>query len=217
MTDFALPFSRRRERSPLAAAAAPRPRSALGPFLAVLGIGLTLGLGATWLAVARNVSFGAVEVGPWTAWPRTGALDADPYTKASVARSGEAPLGLGEGLVFTARRDSAGRPLIARCSYAVVGRTPQARYWTLTVQTPGGQLMENPAQRYGFTSAEIVRPSVGAFTIAVSREARPGNWLPTSGDGRFDLVLRLYDTPVSPTGSAIEATAMPRIDAVGCS
>ena len=44
-----------------------------------------------------------------------------------------------------------------QCVYRVVGKAPQARYWTITAQTPNGQLIENPARRYGFTSAEIVR------------------------------------------------------------
>lgn len=213
MTDFAL----RAPRAALQAEASrPRRRTLLPSVLAVLAIGLVGGLGATWFAVARNVSFGAVEAGPWTAWPRTGALDADPYTRASVARSGEAPLGLGEGLVFTARRDSAGDPLIARCSYRIHGRTPQARYWTLTAQTPSGLLLDNPAGRYGFTSAEVVRDAVGLFAIEASREARPGNWLPLSGDGRFDLALRLYDTPVSVVGSRIDPAAVPRIERGAC-
>ena len=38
----------------------------------------------------------------------TGSVDADPYSRAVVARSGIMPLGLGEGLAFTARRDGAG-------------------------------------------------------------------------------------------------------------
>jgi hypothetical protein len=211
VSDFVLPYAAPR------AAAPPRRRSALGGFLAVLAIGLGVGLGATYYSVSRNVVFGAVEAGPWTAWPRTGALDADPYTRASVARNGETPLGLGEGLVFTARRDSAGRPLLAQCAYRVVGRAPQARYWTITAQTPNGQLIDNPAGRYGFTSAEIVRGQNGQFAIEVAREARPGAWLPVTGAGRFDLVMRLYDTPVSVTSRVIDPATAPRIEQVGCS
>ena len=40
-----------------------------------------------------------------------GPLDADPYTRAALERSGEIPLALGEGLQLDARVDSAGRAL----------------------------------------------------------------------------------------------------------
>lgn len=184
--------------------------------LAVLAIGAVVGLGGTWLAVERGAGFGAVRVGPWTAFPRNGSTEADPYARAIVARTGSLPLGLGEGLSFTAVRDSAGRPLVGSCTYRVSGRVPPTRLWTLTLETPSGTLVANPAQRYGFTSAELVRDADGRFTIAVSPDVQPGNWLPSATGGRIELVLRLYDTPLSGTSTTIDPSRMPRIDQEGC-
>ena len=48
---------------------------------------------------------------PWTVWPKAGAFDADPYTRAIVARKADSPLGNGEGFVFVAREDSDGAAL----------------------------------------------------------------------------------------------------------
>src|SRR5262249_59519085 len=74
--------------------------------------------------------------------------------------------------------------------------TPTARFWTLTLYNPDGALVANSTNRYGFTSQEIVRRSDGSFDIVVAPRANPGNWLPTGGVGRYELVLRLYDTAV---------------------
>lgn len=184
--------------------------------LAVFAVAAASGLGATFVAVENRAGLGAVRAGPWTAWPRNGAPDADPYSRAIVARSGELPLGLGEGLAFTARRDSAGRPLVSGCVYRIVGRAPQARAWTVTAETPQGGLIENAARRHGFTADEIVRDGAGRFAITLSRQARPGNWLPLGPEPRFQVVLRLYDSPVSAAAAALDAAFLPVIEREDC-
>ena len=77
----------------------------------------------------------------------------------------------------------------------VSGVTPAARFWTLTLYDPKGQLVANTLQRYGFTSQEVIRGADGTFEIRVASRARAGNWLPTGGIERYALMLRLYDTP----------------------
>jgi hypothetical protein len=188
----------------------------LARVLAVFAIAATAGLGGTWLAVDGGVGFGAVRVGAWVAHPRNGSVDADPYSRAVVARSGVMPLGLGEGLTFTAQRDDAGRPLVGACEYRIAGFVPPTRYWTLTAQTQAGALIANPAGRHGFTSAEIVRGPDGSFVVTVAPSARPGNWLPVPATGRFDLVLRLYDTPISGASAVIDPARMPAVAQVAC-
>jgi hypothetical protein len=174
-------------------------------------IAAAAGLGTTWLAMTRGVAFGSVKIGTWTAWPKTGTPDVDPYARAVIAHTGELPTGSGDGVAFVARTDDRGRPLDGRCDVALKGSTPAARFWTLTLYDPSGQLVENSADRYGFTSQEVVRKADGNFEIAVSPRARPGNWLPTGGAERYVLILRLYDTPVGvATPSSREAT-MPSI------
>ncbi|MEJ0097843.1 MAG: hypothetical protein WDM84_07845 [Bauldia sp.] len=83
-------------------------------FLIDLAIGvivaIAVGVGSAWYAVDRGRLFGAVAVGGWTAWPQEGGADADPYTLAMLARTGEVPLGTGEGLSFTAQNDASGAP-----------------------------------------------------------------------------------------------------------
>ena len=176
-----------------------------------------IGLGATWLTLTRGIAFGALTIGAWTAWPRSGSVDIDPYARATIARTGELPVGTGDGVAFYARTDDAGNPFDGRCSFAISGLSPAARFWTLTLYGPEGRLVANTTDRHGFTSAEIVRDADGRFTIHVAPRARPGNWLPTGGIERFVLVWRLYDTPIGVATRTTREGPMPAIVEKGCS
>ncbi len=149
----------------------------IGKFLLVGILGALLGLGVTVAALRGGVGFGAVRAGPWTAWPRAGDANIDPYLRAQLTRSGEIPLGVSEGVSFVAKNDSAGGPLNGACDYAVSGQTPQARYWTLTAMTPRGRLAANPAARTASPRAKSCAGPMAAFPIALIANARPGNWL----------------------------------------
>ncbi len=183
--------------------------------LFTLGVAALVGLGGTWLALTRGQAFGGLSVGAWTAWPRQGTASIDPYARAMVARSGELPVGSGDGLAFIARSDDRGAALDGRCDVLLSGMTPQARYWTITLHDPNGGLVRNSMQRYGFTSHEIVRRANGSFEIVASPRARGGNWLPTGAVERYVLVLRLYDTPIGAATRGREVT-MPSITRKDC-
>jgi hypothetical protein len=173
-----------------------------------------VGLGTTWYALTRGTAFGGVTIGAWTAWPKTGTADIDPYARAVIARNGELPLGSGDGVTFQARGDNSGAAFDGRCDVTVTGTTPSARFWTLTLYDPDGRLVPNAVGRYGFTSQEIVRNGDGSFAIVVAPRARPGDWLPTGGVSRYVLLLRLYDTPVGVATRASRETPMPSITTV---
>ena len=159
----------------------------------------------------------ALRLAPRTrAWPKTGTRDIDPYARATIARSGELPVGSGDGVAFLAQADDSGRPLDGRCDVLVSGTTPQARFWTLTLYDPQGRLIGNSIDHQGFTSQEIVRRSDGSFDIVVAPRARSGNWLPTNGVDRYVLMLRLYDSPVGVATRAAREVPMPTISVQSC-
>ena len=184
--------------------------------LVTLMIATIVGLGTTWMTATRGVNVGTIKIGAWTARPRTGTSDIDTYSRASVARSGELPVGTGDGVMFTATTDDTGRQLDGRCDVVVKGVTPAARFWTLTFYDPKGRLVANSLQRHGFTSQEIVRGSDGSFEIRITSRSRAGNWLPTGGLDRYMLALRLYDTPVGVGTRTQKDAPMPSIMTVGC-
>jgi hypothetical protein len=184
--------------------------------LFALTIAATSGLGATWFAVTHAAAFGPIHVGAWTAWPKTGTPDIDPYARATMARNGGLPTASGDGIAFFAHTDDAGRALDGRCEIVLEGITPAARFWTLTLYDPDGRLTVNAADRYAFTSQEITRKADGHFTIAIAPRARAGNWLPTGGADHIILVLRLYDTPVGAATRIGREAEMPSIAQGGC-
>jgi hypothetical protein len=184
--------------------------------LFAFAIAAAIGLGLTWTALTRGTAYGGVNIGAWTAWPKNGTPGIDPYARAIVARSGELPIGSGDGVAFYARSDDSGRPLDGRCDVVLTGITPQARFWTLTLYDPGGGLVANSVKRQGFTSQEIIRKSDGSFEITINPRARPGNWLPTGGVERYLLTLRLYDTPVGVATRTGKDAPMPAIIRRSC-
>jgi hypothetical protein len=184
--------------------------------LFALVVAAVVGLGATWLTLSHGIAFGAVQIGPWTAWPKTGTREVDPYARANIARNGELPIGSGDGVAFIAHTDDHGQPLDGRCDVILSGVTPQARYWTVTLYNPQGLLVGNSISRHGFTSQEIVRRADGSFDVIVAPRARAGNWLPTNGIDSYRLVLRLYDTPVGVTTRAARDAPMPAITVQSC-
>lgn len=176
-----------------------------------------IGLGATWLTLTRGVAFGSLTVGAWTAWPKSGSVDIDPYAHATIVRTGELPIGTGDGVAFYARTDDSGEIFDGRCTFTIRGITPAARYWTLTLYDPEGELVANTIDRHGFTSEEIVRDVDGQFAIIVAPQARPGNWLPSGGIERFVLVWRLYDTAIGVATRTTKEGPMPAVARKGCS
>jgi|SRR6185437_10100630 hypothetical protein len=190
-------------------------RLLLGSLFA-LAVAAVVGLGATYYALTRGAAFGPLTIGSWTAWPKTGTIDADPYARASIARIGRLPTALGDGVSFTASADDSGRQLDGRCDVIVTGVTPAARFWTVTLYNPDGKLVANSINRFGFTSQEIVRRADGSFEIVVAPRANPGNWLPTGGVERYILLLRLYDTAVGVSTKAGREVPMPSVTIRNC-
>lgn len=179
-------------------------------------VGVGLGLAATWLALERGVTFGDTQLGPWSGNPRAAFSDADPYTRAERARTGESPLSQAEGMTFLANRDSDGARLTPRCDYVLSGALPAARVWTLSSIDRAGWPIANPSGRNAISSAELVRDQDGSFEVIASAKARSGNWLPLSPDAPFQLMLRLYDTTGAAATGVMSSEQMPSLRRTAC-
>src|SRR5690242_16328851 len=128
-----------------------------------LVVAAVVGLGTTWMTTTKGTELGTLTIGSWTARPKTGTADIDPYSRATIVRNGELPIGTGDGVAFTASKDDKNKPLDGRCDVVLSGITPPARFWTLALYDNKGHLVANALQRYGFTSEEIVRAADGSF------------------------------------------------------
>lgn len=174
-----------------------------------------LGLGTAWYAVSSAAILDAITIGEWAAWPNAGTSSWDPYSHAYMARTGELPLGSGEGLVFVANRDGERKPLEGECGYRVSGQTPPARLWTLELQDETGAKLPPRGGRRAVGSDFVLRNPDDTFVLMIGPSPTPGNWLDSSDGGRFRLVLRLYDTTAR-SAPFLSALSMPTITKVAC-
>lgn len=189
----------------------------LGDWAAFTGVVLMLGLGTSWYMIDVGTPLTTERQGPWVGWSSAGRADADPYTRAHFARLGTLQLSAEMMLTFVAYTDSEGRRLHSSCDYSIEGREPGTSWWSLTVFDDRGELIANPAQRYAFTSQSIALRPDGSFAVALARDARPGNWLPTGGAGRLALVFTTLD-PSAPllAKPAEDQRPLPEIRRVQC-
>lgn len=170
----------------------------------------------TYYVQSTQVRFGRVDIGTWSTWPVHTIKDTDPYTAALVARNGDMPLGQGEGISYIRKYDDQRQKLSSKCHYQLNGAFPIARMWTLTLTSPEGIPISNPSNRYGFTSRDILYSTEGAPVIDIAPFPTGGNWLPIGKSETFQIVLNLYDTPLSSTTKALSPTQLPSLQKVRC-
>lgn len=185
------------------------------PFVFSLVIALVVGVGSAYLSLNRGSPFNALESGVWVAHPYAGTVSSDPYSTAIFARTGRVPLGSSEGIAFYAAFDASGRALSTRCDYVIFGKSPAARFWTVTALSNELNLLATDAGRASLHSQGLVFQDKGAFSIIASSRARPGNWLPTGGNDGLVFAMRLYDTPYT-TGAGLNAPLMPAVERIQC-
>ncbi|HEX5958713.1 MAG TPA: DUF1214 domain-containing protein [Hyphomicrobiaceae bacterium] len=151
------------------------------------------GLGTAWYMIEAGSRLSTRAFGPWVTWVTAGRPEADPYTRAHVARNGLLPISSTAELTFKAKTDSQGRRLSSSCDYTVIMEDFDPAWWALAVYDNKGRLVTNPAERYSFNSDTSMRGTDGRTVIALARDARPGNWLPSGRGNRIVLVLMVQD------------------------
>ncbi len=189
---------------------------ALGGSAALLAVSLAGGWASAWYMVEAGSKLTTTVAGPWVAWGSAARPDADPYTRAHFARAGSLQLNAGIAVTWHARNDSGGQRLHSACDYLVTGAL-DAPWWSLAVFDDRGALIGNAAERYAYTSETVALGSDGRFTITLGRDARPGNWMPTGGAGRINLVLTVLQqrSALADDGQQREAR-LPEIRRVVC-
>ena len=183
--------------------------------LMMIAVALSVGFGLSYYALTDGRLFGAVQVGPWVAWPDVGSAAPNPYTRGLLAREARLQLGQAEGLRFTARVDGDEQMLTRDCSYRVKGTTPLATAWTLVALDEQGRNIAAPDADLAMRSNGLARRNDGSIEIGVGTRLQPGNWLELTGSGPFALVLTLYDTAAF-SGFSSDAS-MPSIIRGNCS
>lgn len=161
-------------------------------FLLFATLSTLIGLSTAWHMVENGNEFTTLKVGPWISWTTAGNPQADPYTRAHFARSGQLPMSSTTARYFEATTDDKGRALRANCEYKVSGTPIDAMWWSIAAYNDKGLVFKSKSGRHAFNSRNVFLRNDGTFHIRTAPRARPGNWLPTTGSRRFRLSLRIY-------------------------
>ena len=188
----------------------------IGNVIVFVMIAFVGGLGSSWYMIERGNGLTTHAAGPWIAWVAAGRADADPYTRAHFMRRGMLPVSSALALTLEAVVDNDGQRLHSSCEYLIEGDEPPGRFWSLSVFDDQGRLIPNPAERYSYNSATLLRTPGGRFSIALARSARPGNWLPTGGAGRISLVLTVEEQRDGGTPANAPVWTPPAIRRAAC-
>lgn len=175
------------------------------------------GLGTAWYMIEAGSGLSTRTLGPWTTWTAAGRPEADPYTRAHVARNALLPVASTLELTYMATADSSGGRLHAACEYAIVIEDLEIAWWGLAAFDGRGALIQNAAERYAFNSDTVMREPDGRAVITLARDARPGNWLPIGGGSRITLVFTIQDAAwAAASTESGAARPMPEIQRVAC-
>lgn len=187
-------------------------------FAVFLALALGLGFGTARLMIDEGSAITTQTEGAWVSWFRAGSPDADPYTRAHMARTGWLPIGSSSARYYTARVDDNGDRLSVDCDYLITSGPLGGEWWSLTMFDKRGRLIANTAGRYGFNSGNILRAPDRSFRIEMARMARPGNWLPMPAGGKPILVLQIYGVKTVKDGSenAAKPPPLPVVERVSC-
>lgn len=183
-----------------------------------IGIILIGGIGTHWYMVEAGSILSVDRVGPWVSWNQATKRNSDPYARAHFARLGALPLSSDISRTYVAHEDSNGRRLYSSCDYVIEGQDFKAAWWSIAVFDSDGAVIANPTGRYAFSRDTVAVGPDGRFVVALARDARPGNWLPTGGAGRLAVMLVLQDASGSIADDALtpEVEQLPGISRVTC-
>lgn len=188
------------------------------PIYVLITLLITFG-GGTWATkrvLQATSGFGAITVGPWSAYPNVQTADADPYARAHRAEDGRLLFGRAEGLVFSATSDSYGKALAGNCVYLVEGQAPPARFWTLRVTDRAGKpIPPRPNAPASVQSWLLLQDVLGDFKITVGGDPQPGSWISISENKPVRLVMTLIDTPTA-ASVGLGEVVVPTIKRVSC-
>ena len=156
---------------------------------------LAVGVGsALWVLKKADWLNPSVQVGAWRSNLQAGSVDADMYTRATVAVNALLALGRSETMYFVATHDDTGHALRSQCIYRISGVPPKARWWSITAYADDMFLFDAPNAHYSLNGSTAHLDASGAFALTIGPTEQAGTyWLPTPGQRPVVLTLRLYN------------------------
>lgn len=149
------------------------------------------------------------------------AMHNDYLARAAAAAGGIYGNSVEEAIYFGTRSDVGQQPLLGGQRYRLrfaPGELPPAKeFWSITLyDLPDRQLVANPLQRYCLSSRDpLVRDADGGVTLYLQADspgkAREPNWLPSTQQGPFNVILRIYGPEQKVVGGTWKMPGVERV------
>lgn len=153
--------------------------------------------------------------GPWKGWPDAGTRASNPYIRAHFLTHNRLPISQFEVNEFEAATDSDGAGLDADCTYTINAGAVKARWWGLYTLSGDKTAGDGKNPRIAISSQQVMFNKDGGFTVTLSQDAHPGNWIRPSGQGDLVLILRYYN-PVRSVTRQLDYSTLPSIKKESC-
>ena len=161
--------------------------------LVALVLGTGIGVGTAVYGYDAVASVRSITNGPWQTNLTYGSEEAGPYIRAATAVHGLLALKQSETIYYFANSDDKGQPLSSDFDYRIEGKTPDARWWSITIYGADEFLIPNELNRYSCNANNVPYDSSGQFSVYISKTPKPGVWVPLGDQKKFLLTLRLYN------------------------
>ena len=149
------------------------------------------------------------------------AMHNDYLSRAAAAASGIYGNSVEEAIYFGTRSDSSQQPLVGgqryRLHFPADALPPAKEFWSITLyDLPDRQLVANPIQRYCLSSRDhLARDADGGVTLYLQADS-PGqaleaNWLPSTRQGPFNVILRIYGPEPAVVGGEWKMPGVERV------
>ncbi|MEZ5955823.1 MAG: DUF1214 domain-containing protein [Hyphomonadaceae bacterium] len=184
--------------------------------LSVLVVGIGAGGGSAMLMISSGAMIGRVDNDRWFTSRTIGATDADPYTRALVARIGLLGLNRNETIYYTRTEDDSGQPFSDACIYRIEGGPLATRWWSVTLYAPDNFLAVNGDERHSIDATSVAPDADGRWSARIAAQQDGAeNWISSRNGGAFSLSIRLYN-PEPAIGDHLGTVALPHIVRESC-
>lgn len=151
-----------------------------------------------------------------TEWTKIHNGSQNPYSYSHRVSRGELPSMPESDSEYLLKYDSQGRLLSGNCLYSLKGYLPQIPIWTLTATSLDNQGTPKFGQKQSINSAVIQYDPMFKFTISISKQIPPGNWLGLAENvENFELNLKLYGSLIS-KGFQQDQFNLPQLQLISC-
>jgi hypothetical protein len=166
--------------------------------LIILSPIIALGLAYFWgwyqLRRATSGEYDTIKNGCWFTNKRgESSKEALRIHRARIAKNAGFGMNRDEAIYWSGEIDSKGNQITYKHKYRIEGGDLDTRWWCLSVNRDGF-FIPNKHNRYSFSKTDVKRETNGSWTIKLSTEEQPGNWIPLGDQsGHFRITLRCYN------------------------